>query len=807
MRKNLSRSTEGHHKSYIFPLDTRRQPEAIGNKAAGLFELNSKHFLIPYTVVCTWHAYLDYSARGNSVIEDLRLELQSIIKDRFAYAVRSSANVEDSLEQSFAGQFTTSLNVMGVEEIISSILMIWEDTRKESVQTYMQKILGSSQDLKMAVIIQEMIQPVLSGVVFSKNPITTMDEVIVEAVEGFGTALVQEGCTPLRWVNKWGKWTQLPDASPVEINIIQTIVDGAHSIVNTFHKEVDLEWVFDGKAVYWLQKRDITSIQDVIFYSNRMAKEMTPGQIKPLVWTVSIPNPSRAWVTLLTEMIGKNNLDPMRLLKLFHYRAYFNMAEIGKVFASLGLPRESLEMMLGVLPPGSGKPPMKPGMGVILKIPRLAGFLYDKWRFERKLERLYPILYKETHRFPIKFEAGTMGDGWLIEQIDKIHLLNRQIAYMTVVTILLMQAYTAMFRRGLKKIGVDFQQIDLTEGLEEIKLFDPNYHLMALNAQFQQFPDDIQVILRKGDYPSFQATQGIESFKRQFSEFLEQFGHMSDTTAHFCNPAWRETPGLILKLIADFRKPEINPHNRLKFQELPKNSFTLRLFYQRARKFSLWREEVSSLFSYSVMLFRAYYLEIGVNWVERNLIQDASDILYLYDEEVRCVIDERSDGSDLAEKIDLRRQEMIDCRDAVLPEVIMGEKIPLILASSTNKLLGTPTAKGYYTGPVRVIRGVDEFYKLNLGDVLVIPYSDVSWTPLFAKAGAVIAESGGILSHSSIIAREYNIPGVVCVNGAMNLTDGTLVTIDGFKGEILVHEQLNVKPGVLVDDEQAGNGR
>jgi pyruvate,water dikinase len=61
---------------------------------------------------------------------------------------------------------------------------------------------------------------------------------------------------------------------------------------------------------------------------------------------------------------------------------------------------------------------------------------------------------------------------------------------------------------------------------------------------------------------------------------------------------------------------------------------------------------------------------------------------------------------------------------------------------------------------------------------------------LFARAGAVIAESGGILSHSSIIAREYNIPAVVSVSGALNLDDETMVSIDGFKGEILVHDAV-----------------
>ena len=71
--------------------------------------------------------------------------------------------------------------------------------------------------------------------------------------------------------------------------------------------------------------------------------------------------------------------------------------------------------------------------------------------------------------------------------------------------------------------------------------------------------------------------------------------------------------------------------------------------------------------------------------------------------------------------------------------------------------------------------------------MLVIPYSDVGWAPLFASAGAVIAESGGVLSHSSIIAREYGIPAVVSVPNACAMLDGVVVSVDGYRGEVHIH--------------------
>jgi phosphoenolpyruvate synthase/pyruvate phosphate dikinase len=73
--------------------------------------------------------------------------------------------------------------------------------------------------------------------------------------------------------------------------------------------------------------------------------------------------------------------------------------------------------------------------------------------------------------------------------------------------------------------------------------------------------------------------------------------------------------------------------------------------------------------------------------------------------------------------------------------------------------------------------------RLQPGDVLVVPYSEVSWTPLFAKAGAVVVESGGMLSHSSIVAGEYLIPCVVSVPDACRLPEGAAVIIDGSRRE------------------------
>ena len=112
--------------------------------------------------------------------------------------------------------------------------------------------------------------------------------------------------------------------------------------------------------------------------------------------------------------------------------------------------------------------------------------------------------------------------------------------------------------------------------------------------------------------------------------------------------------------------------------------------------------------------------------------------------------------------------------------------------SSTDKSFkGVPASPGQYTGPVRVILDEDEFNKLQPGDVLVCPTTQPPWSVLFPSVGALITDSGGILSHPAIIAREYHIPAVVATGKATSvLRDGQIVTVDGDLGIIeLVSEE------------------
>jgi pyruvate,water dikinase len=100
---------------------------------------------------------------------------------------------------------------------------------------------------------------------------------------------------------------------------------------------------------------------------------------------------------------------------------------------------------------------------------------------------------------------------------------------------------------------------------------------------------------------------------------------------------------------------------------------------------------------------------------------------------------------------------------------------------------GTPAGGGVATGAVRIVSGPSDFTRLREGEVLVCPYTNPSWTPLFQRAAAVVVDTGGLGSHAAIVAREYGIPAVMGTGtGTATLTDGLVVTVDGTTGRVVL---------------------
>ena len=290
---------------------------------------------------------------------------------------------------------------------------------------------------------------------------------MVEAVPGSGEALVQDGVTPFRWVNRWGKWLVYPEADPIGQELVERVVAETRRIARNFGAPVDLEWVFDGQRLYWVQLRPITRLDQINIYSNRISREVFPGQIKPLVWSVNVPLVNGGWIDLLTELIGPNDLQPEDLAKAFAYRAYFNMGALGQIFTALGMPAESLELLLG-MPGGDDRPRFKPSARTWRHIPRMLRFLIDKLGYGH---RVLPALdeLRQDYAALQPEDAAELDEAALLQSIDRLFAINRKAAYLNIVVPLLMGAYNAWLRRQLASIEVDFAHFNLTAGMRRTR--------------------------------------------------------------------------------------------------------------------------------------------------------------------------------------------------------------------------------------------------------------------------------------------------------------------------------------------------
>ena len=784
-------------KSYINRITSQHLPPNCGRKAEQLQHLlNYEGVKVPVTHVCSWEAYEAYLRGEQNISGILQEELNQKLDLTQSYAVRSSANIEDGFGVSFAGQFSSLLNITGCDNLLKAIKHVWLSAHEGGVDSYLAKMDYAIDELRMAVILQQMVKPVVSGVVFNRNPITGLDEIVIEAVPGTGDVLVQEGITPDRWIFKWGDWISKPEISIIDIELISQVVDQTKEIAAKCGRFVDLEWVFDGQDIYWIQLRDITSVDHHNIYSNRMAKEMLPGVIKPLVWSVNTQLVNSAWVDIFTELIGPNNIQAEDLAKAFYYRAYFNMGTIGRIFEAVGMPKETLEIMMG-MQGGVDHPKFQPSLKVVKHVPRLLRFMISKMRFDRDLDVFLPAMDSKYASFASR-DLSQLNEAEILEAVDELFNFTKEAAYRNIVGPLLMHAYNGLLRRQLQQTGIEYDNFDHTNNFEELELYDPNPSLDHLADSLISAGEVLEFEDTQADMLKIKADSKLQE---EVLQFVEHFGHLSESGNDFSCTPWREDINLVTQMIinraqiklsegADRESSQRAPET-LTFDDLPLRGFKrfhTRWLYNRSRKYRYYREATSFKYTYGYGLFRNYFHALADRFVQQGVIESQDDIFLLYLDEVRSAVS-GDDETDYALLVEQRKQEMEAVKDVVLPDVIHGDQPPPveIYDETRNYLSGIPTSGGYFQGPVRVIGSLKEFDKMLIGAVLVIPFSDISWGPLFAQAGAIVAESGGMLSHSSIVAREYRIPAVVSITNACHiLKDDMLVTVDGFKGEVII---------------------
>jgi phosphohistidine swiveling domain-containing protein len=775
-------------KRYIQALNSAKRLADYGNKANNLRRMKRLGARVPPAWVCSASVYQEWQSGEKKVETQLRQELSACLNPSASYAVRSSSVMEDGEHYSFAGQFDSHLNLKSIDDILAAIKSIWESATGDRVKSYMGKTDFAADKVGMAIIIQEMVPSKLAGVVFTCNPMTGLNETIVEAVAGSGETLMQKGVTPLRWIYKWDKLVERPQQGDSFTAVVQQVADSAKYYEQKYRRPLDLEWVWDGQDIFWLQARAITSIRGINVYSNRISREFMPGMIKPLIWSINTMVVNTAWKRLLHELIGRQaeNIDINHLAKSFYYRSYFNMGIIGDVFELLGMPRESLELLMGIEVSGSLRPKFKPGLKALRFVPSILGFILDKISYKRRLERDLKVLSSEYEQFSNR-NLENLEAPHLLAQIDELIKVNIKGSYHVIISRIL-----ASFYDILAKKAVETQDIEQFNG--EIKYrtdseINPAYQFEILKQSFLKLPAE----LAKNIVTTYQTDNWNQPFyhpfKTAFESFIKAFGHLSDSGNDFSQIQWRENPQFLLKMLAKDTSPSrIKPFNKSAALRLSikKLNLSQKSILKLAMEYRYLRARANYVYEYGYGLFRNYCLSTGRLIVNQGKLDDKQDIFYLSLDELKNGLSQPSFVTNFKNLVFTRKNEAHRYANLILPELIIGEDLPIPSGNVklNTKLKGVAVSRGYHEGLTRIVRGSRDFDRVNSGDVIVIPYSDISWTPVLSQAGAIISESGGMLSHCSIVAREYGIPAVVSVNNAMTLTEGTRVAVDGLNGEI-----------------------
>jgi pyruvate,water dikinase len=201
------------------------------------------------------------------------------------------------------------------------------------------------------------------------------------------------------------------------------------------------------------------------------------------------------------------------------------------------------------------------------------------------------------------------------------------------------------------------------------------------------------------------------------------------------------------------------------------------------------RERISMLMSEDAYQMRRLSLAIADRFVQRGILNERDDIFLLYIDEIEDLIENRLGEPEARSRISIRRRELEADAKIEPADTICGEQVTYkTVANLQNQkyLVGICGSPGKVTGKARIVRdpahAPEEF---NKGDILVVPFTDAGWTPLFTVVAGVVAETGGILSHTSIVAREYGLPAIVNVkNATMIIKDDQDITLDAHEGKV-----------------------
>ncbi len=779
-------------------LDQPLEALKVGAKAATLSELKRSGYPVPPGWV------LRAGDDPQPLLELLQPSGESPL------VVRSSSLSEDLQTASGAGQYASVLNVTSREGLERAISHCFESYFRPAAQQY-RRDRQIPEASALALLIQIQIQGAFSGVAFSRDPLNQHPEaVIIEALPGDAAPVVSGQVTPERYRVTLENPPTIEGRGRVPPEVLEEVAILARQLEQRGGGiPQDIEWSYDGQQLWLLQARPITTMLPI--WTRRIAAEVIPGVIPPLTWSINRPLTCGVWGTLFTLVLGKGarGLDFEETATLHYSRAYFNASLLGQIFLRMGLPPESLEFLTRGA--SFSKPPLA---STLRTLPGLLRLLRRELYLERDFYYAYrydlaPALAQLRATSPLSFKGdpegwrgatGEVGAGGetlspeaLLARVEQILVLLEKCTYYSILAPLSVAIRQALLRVPDEEL--DFSrnpEVAATRSLQEIV----NTARLLLAALQDLRPD-----LGPGDSSQLFATlaeipEGRLVFQ-EFDQFLLRYGYLSAAATDIAVPRWQEDLRYLRSMFAQMLfapPPPSSPSPGGNSRTVRSAKLSPIRVIPVQHRVNL-KGKVSEVYNNLLAQLRWSFLALENLWLQSGLLVAPQDIFYLELSEIREIVAANVAGSDpqqqqrLQQLIQSRKQELeADAAAAVVPPVVYGQP-PRNLATyqtpAKSQLRGIGASPGVVEGRVKIVPQLGEVGDIDQETILVVPYTDPGWAPLLSRAGGLISEVGGQLSHGAIVAREYRIPAVMDVPQASQwLREGQRVRLDGGRGTI-----------------------
>jgi rifampicin phosphotransferase len=784
----------------VLPLTAATDHRIAGRKAATLARLAARGFPVPPGVVVPAAIYEQALGRNLDVPADVAADLRRAVREwgDVPLAVRSSGVNEDGADASYAGLFTTVLDVRGEADLVDAVRRCWRSAFGAQVTSY-----AAAQPQRLAVLVQPMVAATAAGVAFTADPVTgERGCVVIDAVAGIGERLASGAATPDRWVVRGDAIHQDSTAeAAIDESRARLVADLARGVEAEFGAPQDIEWALVDTEVVLLQARPITSLP--------VEPVPIPVDVPAGYWTRETshaPLPWRPFTEALTNTVNAALRRQSDELAFLFEGAQFRMIGGWEY--------------IGIVPLRGGKPALRRRIRQSVAAMRadVPGQLLRRWSQEWRPD--FTARIQELRERRLLALSDTALDAHVADALkllaDGLDVHFRLHAGLG--TVLGELAFTCQ-----ELLGWDETRIfSLLRGTSATST-EPARALAQLAALASP---PVHALLKQG-VPVEEVLAADEQFAAAFAAYLRDYGCRTLAAYELGEPSLEEQPDMVLALVRDQLGGRVDAEAQ---QELGRQRDAAAneareilagvdlVRFDRALERALMAypvREDNTFYTMSVPrgLLRRAALELGRRLASRGQIAAVEDIFFLHPDEARALL---ADGTSGRHVVAHREGEYAWALthpgpasygpdpgpppplDALPKEARLANEafmwyVDRILAANAqggaggDMLSGIAASPGRYTGTVRIIRSEAEFDRLRAGDVLVCPATSPVWSVLFPNVGAVVADSGGILSHPAIIAREFGVPAVVATRvGTTQLRNGQVVVVDGTIGTVEV---------------------